>query len=473
MTRRAATGSNTLVAIGEERHGQWGVPEGNLLQYGVSLPVAGRLAGSMLPSGQVNPSGYRRKRIPGSKGGPFEWGHPLTAGHMLPFLLHILGAATRETIEPADPPLPAVYRYVVTPPGLALHANTSFWGLASSPPHVRWLLYGIMLGTLTLEMADEGVVVVRLAGESGHGTKWGLAEPKVGNTGTYTLGPWLRGVAVDPTLPVWIRIQTEWVGATPPTFKMLQSANEPIAGAWTAATHIFTVLMDEEDRATWQNLQSSSTGLDAGLWTENKDPLEFILPGLEADHTPLAVGDIFKFDPPAVWENPALVELTGHTRMTTAHWVTRFRAEGATDWITRGGFTGTLTLEQALKVARGNPSRYPTDMYREGELVATLELARDLLDTIFEAPFERHGRLEAQHVYEGPQLASGQYRESLQLDFPALNIDEYAADPSDEAAVEETVTLGAETNDDGDPPITATVITTRLWENPAVVDLDT
>jgi hypothetical protein len=465
---RASIGSNTLVALGDERSGQWGVPAGTLLQYGASLPLTARMTGSEGDSGQTNPRGFRRRRIPGEKGGAFEWGHPLTVGHLLPFFLHLVGAGTKETLEAG------VFKYVFTPPGIANHANTSFWAIAAAPPHLRWLLYGIMLGELTMEVGESGGVTVRFAGEAGHGSKWGLPIEAEANTGTYVLGPWMRGVAIDPTLPVWMRIHALWAGATPPKVKILQQADEPSGGQWAAATNIYTAVIDpESDQAVWQNAQSSLSGLDLGLWTENKDPLEWILPGTQAQHSTLAVGDVYQFDPPKVWENPALVELTGHTRMTTAHWVTRFREEGDSEWLTRGGFTGTVSLEQAVKAARGNSSRYATDMYRIGEFGATVELSRDLLDSLFDDAAERHARIEMEHVFEGPQLGSGLYRESLLMAYPALAIDEHEAEPSDEDAVEENVTLSAETNDDGDEPVVITAITSRDWSHAALTLLDT
>ena len=456
MAGRAVSGAATLLGLGLERLGQWGVPKGGLIKFLANLPLSARLIGTTTPSGQVNPTGFRVKGVPGQKGGPMEYGHPLTAAHFLEVFEHFLGAVAKVTLE-AGPP--AVYKYTFTP-DFANHKNTSFWALASLPPLIKWVLYGIMLGELAMEVGDDGVVQVRLTGEVGHGTKVGLAEPDAANTGTYPNTPWLRGVVKDKTAgSVWAYVEDPATGE----FKLLQAAAKPDGAAWAAAATVFTIARNDDGLGVFQYAQSSGDGLDLGIFNENKDPLEIVWPGTAADFANAVAGDIYEFPMPGDWDDPAMSELTGYTRFTVAHLITRFREEGAGTWVEKGGFTGAVGLGWPLKVARGNPSKYPTLMYREGQVAPTIELSRDLLDTFFEGAFERHDRVEAQLVFEGEQLGTGAYRESITCTYPALAIDEHEADPGDEEAVEETTTLFGETNDNGDDPITVEVITTRNW----------
>jgi hypothetical protein len=256
-----------------------------------------------------------------------------------------------------------------------------------------------------------------------------------------------------------VRVQS----LAPLVFKVLQSATAPIAGAWTAAATTFTVSLDEDLEGTWQNVQSSGTGLDLGVWDENKDPLEIVWPGLAAAHADLVVGDVFQFQLPGVWAAPSLTALPAARRFTSAHWRTRFRAAGAvTAYLERGVNSGTIAFAKAVEADRGNLSRYAFDILRTGAFEPTVELERSFADRLFADAADRHGRLDVQMLFEGRQLSAAA-REGFSMTYPSMAIAETERPISDEGKIVETVSLIGETNDAGDPPCTLVVTTDRDW----------
>lgn len=462
MANPAATGSRTLFGLGlgrpETSVAGYGIPAPSLIGYNVILPLEGVLGNAENPSGEVNPSGFRRAGVPGPRGGPFaNLGIPMNTSNLLELFWHLLGSVTK------DEPQTDVFTYTFVPDLDGPGATSHFTALAGSPPVSLWWLYGIMFGQLNMEIGDNTPIIPRLTGEIQHGTYLGAAVPSVSNTGTYTLGPWLRGLIADPDGgSVWVRITS----VSPLEFKVIQSVAEPDGPAWTAAATTFTALLDADGESVWQNVQSSEDDLDLGVWGENKDPLEIVIPGAAADHADLAVDDTFEFPLAGDWVAPALTAMSGQ-RFTSAHWVTRFRAIGAGTWDTRAVRTGSIGLGLPVTAERGNTSRYPHQILRSGEVTATATFARAFIDTFFRDAMDRHDRLEMQLAFEGRQLGDGSLREGAELTYPAAALTERASNPGDAGIVPETGTLTAETNDAGDPPVTVVVTTERDWTPPA------
>jgi hypothetical protein len=439
-----ATGSALLLALGLEP--EYGIPGSNLTAYRARLPVKAGLTGQEVPSGAVNPSGVLERGIPGTKGGALELALPLRAGELLEFFEHLFGAAEKTALEPG------VFRYTFSPavPGV----DTSFHALYSTPPVERWQLYGIKLGALALDIGDNTEIPVSLKGLIGHGTRLGAAVPGAANTGTYALGPVLRGPLADRAAgDVHVRV-TRVAGG-------LQFKTEQTLGAPTfPGTAVDVVLDPETGRATWQNLQGAD-GLDLGIWAENKDPLDIVWPGTAADHAELAPGDTFTF--PVSWTDPDVPFLTGHQRFTSAHWVMKLRNAGAAAWATKPVNTGKVSIERAITADRGNNSRYAFAMVRDGLFIPRLELSRKLVDSFFSDKQERHDRLEAQLLFEGRQLGTGEFRESLTFTYASLRIDKAERTPASAKAIEENVELTGETDESGAPPLLLDVITPRDW----------
>lgn len=438
-----ATGSSLHFALGKEI--EFGVPGGGLLGYRVRLPVKAGLVGAEGASGSVNQSGYVEPGIPSTKGGTLEWGIPLRVGYLPEYLEHILGFAEAETLETG------VYRYTFTP--RAAGVNTSFYSLYSTPPVERWWLHGIKIGSLDAEIGDNTEIPVKLQGVISHGTRLGAAVPGAGNTGTYTLGPLVRGVLKDRSADVHVTI-TRVVGGV--QFKVEQTNGVPtFPGAAVDA-----ILDPESGRGTWQNLQGA-TGLDLGLWDENKDPLELIWPGEPSDHAGLAVGDTYRF--PVSWADPVVPTLSGHQRMTSAHWQLNLRNIGSPTWISKRVNTGKWSIDWSVSPDRGNLSRYPFGVIRDGRLTPTLELQRTFVDSFFADKVEAHQRLEGQLLLQGRQLGSGLHREGMTLTYASLRLDANERQAANEKAIDEKLKLTGETNEDGDPPLIVQVITSRSW----------
>ncbi len=447
---RAATGNALVLGLSLGRSGEFGVPAGGLVGYGGLLPVTAGLVGQESPSGQINPSGFKRRGVPGPKGGAFEFRHPLTAAHLLEFFEHILGSTAKAEPEPG------VFQYTFDPSRDGVDSH--FWALAAQPPVEYWLLHGIKFHTLELEIGDNTEVPVTLSGDAAHGTRLGLAEPNGANAGAYILGPWLRGLLAEPADgDIWLRVEA----LSPLSFKTLQAPALPDPGTWAAAPSPWPVLLGVDGAARWQNLQSSATRFDLGVWAENKDPLEVIWPGSAVDHSALAVGDVFRF--PVSWSAPALAEIGGAHKLTSAHWLTRFRRPGEPDYRELPVTSGKVTLGWPTVVRRGNSSRYPHDIERPGQLLPAVELVRSFVDLAFADAFDRHQRLDLQLAWEGRQMGSGALREGLEITLPSAGLVSDARPTSSPDLVEETVQLEGETDDAGSLPCRVVVTTTRDW----------
>jgi hypothetical protein len=451
----AATGSAVLWALGPER--SFGVPGSSdpstgLTAYRALLPLAADLEPSETGSRAVNPAGFLEPSLPGPIDGKLSWSLPLTAGHLLPFLEHLFGAVTKTTFEDG------VHRYLFEPTRTG--ADTSFYGLYSRPPVLRTWLYGIKLAKLTFEIGDNEEIPVRLDGAISHGTRLSAAEPHPANAGTYRLGPHLRGPLADPAAgDIYLQV----IQLDPLQFKTEQTPGTP-----TFPGPAVEVALDAANEALWQNLQGA-TGRDLGYWSENRDPLEVLWPGRPEDHTALAPGDTFRFRAPGTWPDPPLAPLAGHQRFTSAHWLIRARHPGAPAWTEIRARKGTVGIAWPLTAERGNASRYPFALLRDGILQPDLKLERSLLDPTFLDLQEARQPLEIELQFAGRQLGiganggSGAHREGLTFRYPHAEIKAATRDPKAARTIAEEITLVGRTNDTGAPPLTVEVTTHRDW----------
>jgi hypothetical protein len=439
----AASGSGVLLALGREL--EFGIPgTSGLLGHRAILPVKADLTGSESPSSAVNNSGLIEPSVPGRKGGKFELPLPLRVADLLEPVEHILRSSVKTTLEAG------VYRYRSTPSINGV--DTSFYSLWSKRPVEAWWLYGVKFAGMTLEIGDNAEIPVKLAGEISHGTRLGLAVGDVGNTGTYTLGPVIRGPVKDRTAGnIFVKV-TRIVGG-------LQYKVQQVAAAPTFAGAAVDVALDPTTgRAIYQNLQGA-TGLDLGIWDENKDPLEIAWPGLASDHATLAVGDVYMF--PITWSDPAITFLTGHQAFTSAHWDVRLRLVGDSSYLVKPVKTGTISFEWPITADTGATSRYPYAIYRDGLFTPSVELNRNLADDFFLNAAERRKRIDAVFTFAGRQLGTGVYREGITITLPQLRIDDDTRDPANEKIVAEKVKLTGEHPDSGDAACTIDIVTTR------------
>jgi len=447
MKTLGATGAAVLWAVGREQ--SFGVPGSgeDLTAYKAILPLDSDLLDTETPGAAVNQSGYLERGVPGPKGGKSTWSLSLTTGSILDFLEHLLGGVTKNVLAPG------IYQYIFQPTRQGV--DTSFYALLSKSPVLRAWLYGLKFSRLSLAIGDNTEIPIQLEGLISHGTRMSASLPATTNAGAYTQGPALRGALRNPTAgPVHLQV-TQVAGGL--QFKTDQSVDPP-----TFPGPPVDVVIDPDGQATWQNLQGADS-LDLGLWEENRDPLEIIWPGTATDHAALAPGDLFTFQPPGAWTNPDIPTLTGHQRFTSAHWTLALRTAG-----TAAAYTpmrcrkGTVELSWPLSDERGNGSRYPYALLRDGLFAPSVKIERALVDPFFADRAESASRLEAILAFTGRQL-DATFRESLQITFAAARINAAKRTPKDPRTIAEEVTLIGETNEAGAPPITIEVISSRDW----------
>jgi len=445
MNQVGASGSAVLWAVGRER--SFGIPGGEgLTAYRAVLPIDSDLLDSASEGAAVNQSGFLERGVPGPKGGKSTWSTSLTTGALLDFLEHLLGHVTKSELAAG------IFRYLFEPTRSGV--DTSFYALLSRSPVLRTWLYGLKLSKLSLAIGDNTEIPVKLEGLIGHGTRMGAAAPAAANTGAYQLGPHLRGTLRNPAAgPVYIQV-TQVAGGL--QFKTEQTLHGPTFPGPAAA-----VALDSSGEALWQNLQGAD-GLDLGFWEENRDPLEIVWPGTAADHAALVVGDVFTFLPPGQWSDPVIPPLAGHQRFTSAHWTVALRTVGAATWTPMSCRKGELALSWPISEERGNGSRYPYALLRDGLFAPSLKIERALIDPFFADRAETAVRLEAQLAFTGRQLTAA-LRESITFTFASARIDAAKRTAKDARTIPEEITLVGETTDTVAPPLIVEIITTRDW----------
>jgi hypothetical protein len=417
-----------------------------LIAHHAILPIDADLLDSTAEGAAVNQSGFLERGVPGPKGGKSAWSLSLTTGTLLEYLEHLLGQVTKTQLAAG------IFKYVFEPSRNGV--DTSFYALLARSPVLRTWLYGLKLSKLSLEIGDNTEIPVKLEGLIAHGTRMGPPAHAAANAGTYTQGPHLRGTLRNPTAgPVHVKV-TQTAGG-------LQFKTEQTPEAPTFPGAAVDIVRDAAGEATWQNLQDAD-GLDLGFWEENRDPLEIIWPGTPADHAALAVGDVFTFQPPGQWTDPDIPPLTGHQRFTSAHWSVALRTVGAAAWTPLSCRKGTLEISWPISEERGNGSRYPYALLRDGLFSPSLKIERALVDPFFADRAESAARLEVQLAFTGRQLAAT-FRESIQFTFASARIDAAKRSAKDARTIPEEVTLVGETTESIAPPMTAEVITSRDW----------
>jgi hypothetical protein len=521
MSGTPASGSAVLFGLRQEL--RFGVPDLSkpIVWHELDLPLAMELVRSLGATLETDSRGFAVRGIPAAITGPVDMAWPLRASTFLEVVEHGLGGRgvlAKSTLETG------VYQYLGTP--TRVNGDTSYGAVVCLAPVDRQRPSGIKWNQLVIPIGP-GEIPARMAGLFAHSTHMSAADQDSG-TGTYALGPDIRGPVRRPRAGETIHIKAtrtvaggglqlkaELVPAgAAPTFPgaaldayydsegngdwaNLSGAYQltgtvSVAAGGTALAGVGTKFLDElvagksfitiagETKAvtavasnTAATIAAHTAGAagvvahllnqDFGYWGENRDTLDFIYPGTVTDHGDIDLNDIWIFS--AEWDNPTPTYISGQ-RFTSAHWFVYWRRRGATVWnpLEIEG-NGTFTVPWPATANQGWSTRHYTGITREGVLLPTLQVSRKYTSREFaylkeeEALFEM--RLEALGQRIGPSQG---YRESIRFDTKGAEITTRTAPIAGPAALVETLNIAWKASEDGDPPLTTTIITDRNYD---------
>lgn len=513
-----ASGATVLFGLRRELADQPGVPDlaQSRIYYRPVSPLAAKLVRSLVPSPEINASGFQQRGMPGAITGPLDLAYMLTAAGLLEPVETIFGQLAKS--EPETD----IFQYVGTP--VRVGVDTTFDGLLSEAPVARQRFSMGALSGWTLAIGNNQPLAIRFAGLFGYDTHLSAAVADGGNTGTYTMGPDIRGnlrkprdgetVAIDVTRDVaggGIQVKLERIpggggAATFPSAALdvaydsdgnavwqnaagayqltgtlsVTAGQAALTGTGTRFTQelevgktlvlagesiVVSAIADDDSATLAANHTAGATDArgylineDFGYWDENYDPVEFIYPGDVTDHGDLDIGDRWDFS--ETWSDPSATYLSGQ-RFTSAHWVNEWRPQGTSTWNPFQVQTGSLACQRPVTYSQGSGSRHPFSIDRDGEFMATLQFVRKYTDDVF-LEFERsHEPFEFRTRLLGERLGTGAYRESIAFEAGAAQVTSRTAPVAGPAAVVETVNVTFNAEDDGSAPLVATIITPR------------
>jgi len=456
---RAATGNAIGWAIGPEP--SYGVPSSSYVSHDPVLPVSGSLVPSEIASAAVNRKGFIVPGVAGSKSGPVEWTVEMQADALLELSHHVIGATEKTELEAGE-----VFQYVNDPPPLTDFVDTSFSVIVAKEPVERSVAHGVRFGMIEMAIGANAIVTAKLTGSASHGTLLSpSATPAPGNTGSYVLGPFLRGLLLNrvPADHVHLRVVRDVAGGGL-QWSVFRGGAVP---DFTGAPVVDVVYAD--GNAVWQNTQDQ-VGTDLGSWGGgNKDPLEALWPGNQAAHADLEIGDEFFFT--AAWSFPvvAAFQAGSSSRFTSAHWLVRARPAGdAGPYQELGEInSGSIKLENPLEPRTGNGSKYFTRIERPGPLRPTVAMKRAFTDSFFADLFDAHARVDLVLELVGGQIGTGAFRETWRAYLPSAAITKDDRPAGNAGILDEDLEFVGETDDSGNSPVVITSITTRDWTPPA------
>lgn len=495
-----------------------GVPDltKSYVWYEPDLPVAMEQIRTLTAALEANASGFGVRGVPGPINGPLDFAIPLRAATALELFEHVMGG---RGVLAKDEPETDVFRYIATP--TRVNGDTSYGGLLALAPVDRMRTFGVKWQSVTIPIGP-GEIPARMAGFFANATHLSPVDQDSG-TGDYALGPDVRGILSRPrdgeklyvkaTRAVsggGLQYKAERVpsGSTPtyPGAAIDAYYDSDLNGDWqnlvvakqltgtfsvgaggTAVTGVGSKLLEEVEVGQYFTLagetkiitaRSSDTSMsiaahtagasgavghlllqDAGYFNENRDTLDIIFPGDATDHGAIDLNDVWVLD--TSWSNPTPTYIASQ-RFTSAHWSAFWRRQGATAWrrLDPEG-NGQIVVAWPVTVSQGWGSRHITKITREGIFAPTLQFARKYADRALLELAESHEPLEFFAIAEGRRLGTGAYRESIRIDAPAAEITTRSAPIPGPAAVVETITLAFKVSEDGDAPMTATIITDR------------
>ena len=510
-----ATGAQVVFGWARER--DYNVPGVDPFVFLKPIPPASMgLLRNEVASPEINASGMHPQGVPGGITGPLDLAMAARVSDFLEPLENLLGACEKTELEPG------VFRYRFTP-NRTLPKTSSLHGVYCEPPVNRRRLFGIKLSSVAMTIGANALIPARFAGVISHGTKLSTVAADAANTGTYPgpeirgpLGNWRPGEKVaisitrdtagggvqftaeryvggSPTFPgnpIDVAYDSDGNGTWRDVLVARQlSGTSTVAAAATAVVGVGTkyttelspgkyLALDDEaspiesiEDDTHLTLQfariTPATGLvgyvmneDAGYFDENRDPLQIIFPGDATDHADLEIGDVYVFD--TAWSDPVPDYLPGQ-RFTSAHLdilYGRLGADPAT-FVPMNVLTLNPTLAWPVTPDVGNGSRYPFALDRDTELAPVMAATRKYRDQNFEEFAIAHRRFSMRAVYQGQQLGSNTYRESISFDFAKVGLGSRTAPAANIQAIVETLNFVVEDPGPTIAGVTVDVITTR------------
>ena len=449
LTPTPATGARVLFGLARETNGYNEGGSEALEFFRPILPLGIGLVPSEVDPGLILSTQVAAPSFPGPVTGAVDLTCRAAPRDLVPFLDHLLGGCTKAN------PTAGVYSYTFV--WDADLATSSFWAFRSVPPVDRQYFYGIKFGKIDLNFAANAPINAKLAGFASQGSRLDLVQDSA-VTGTYSLGPWLRGPLANAAGgKVWVKIVAVTNGtSTNTTFKVVQKATVPDAGEWSAAATRTVYVPSSSGVGEWQD-----TGLGTFSGT-NKDLNEILFPGTKPDHTDLAADDIFVFDSTIADPAPSYASSLD-SGFGLAHLQISARGLGDSEWSEFGITGGGLSLEAPVTPRTGNGSNYYQALDRSSIFRPSATLTRGFYDRRFDDWRSQHKRFELRHLLQGPVIGSTTHHHQVEITWASASVSAQAAQVQNAAIVSETVTLVGEGNDNGDDPITIVVTTDRNY----------
>ena len=447
MSNNLATGRRIFFAIGSELADQ--VPAADWTLLDPVLPANWRATRPGVSTQTVNRAGVPARTVPGQVAWSIGFGFPVGSSSIRPYLLHLLGSATRSVLAAGV----FEHTFSLAPE----HPDTTLSAMVGLPPVDRNLLYGIRLRQLQITAQPGQTVQARFEGMVGHGTRVGPSEPQPANTGTHR-GPWLRGPLARPDDgDVWVQV-TRTVAGGGLRWKVEQTSGVP---GWLGAEIDVATNPESPTVTPWQLVQGADS-VDLGYSGENWDPLE-IAWGPLAGLANLEVGDTFRLRAPTTWTAPTLPGATPDLVWTHPHMLVKTRPAGSTGaYYVHEREQCQLTIINNVVARSSRPGKYPS-LYRPGDTTVQLTFTRPYTDAIFEELLEQHESLDV--VVEfigGAQIGSG-HRRQLEVRLAACGIPQAQRQVQNEGPVSESITLQMQQPQNADPAITIRTVTSTDW----------
>lgn len=409
------------------------------------LPANNRFGFVKNPAAEVNQSGFVEQGTPGAINGPIDFGCRFSVPTLFFLLTHFFRDITKSTLEAG------VFQYVCELDRTAAERTLAL--LFGLPPVDQMWQHNILLGQLAATIGANNEIAARVTGQALHFTRLGSAVADAGNTGTWAYAPVCRGpLASEAAGNVFLEV----TALAPLRFKLKQdpSTTPPTM----AGSTVITQLYGTDGNAIYVN-GLADTGAEIGVWDENKDPFMVCVPGTAVQHADIDVGDIYYFPAPGQWALPASPTYLGGQRFTSAHQRNEYSTDGGSTYVDFKTLTTTLTVADPIAADNGSGSRYSFALDRSGlQFNPTAVFAQKERSRDFRTLYELGVAFKLRNYFEGQLLAGGPNRESLKLDWNAVQITALAAPVSGPAAVVETTTMQGVTDDSGNAPLTVTLI---------------